>query len=1523
MVHEPITSTSPQKPAARGQALVEYALILVLVVMALVAAVAATGPALGNVFSNTVFNLVGITGTPQDLYAKGGPTAFWLTVTWVAGNTPNAREFPQSPPKPATATATNGPSPTPTMMTPSATPTSTATEKPTSTATDTGFDVPYIDPIDQPVWWRVDSSAYLGGADWLGQYYPNTGLTGTPDRILYNQQIDPAYRFNVNFNWGTESPLDGWSTSDYSIRYTRQIEVFGPNPLALNFTLDSGGGSRLKIDGVTAIDYWSSHNSGSPKTFSQTLSVGTHTLVVEYYDPLNYNSSSVSLAISANKSNVAADTNKSGGVATCPWTQINGTQPNTVSFAWKENLASVTNGFPQNMRCNLELRGYVDLNGVANPTMSFWDVWDFGGTTDTSVKLQLAQYAPYNADLSGGPNWAAGTTYTLHTAGKNYAWTRNEFAIPAALLNKQVTWRFVMDSGAATSVRRWYLDDIRLAAGTTPKTFGVCTVNKYNCGNFWDLDNTGQKQDFVTSGRWDLTNKVAASNDSGGPSMGWDISSIGTAGPSGKYVPSGSDAGSPVATDSRVHYIAFNGQVDLRSIAGDGSGGTPDWESDLGFPILSFYQAYGLERGDSIEVQYTRDADTPGTPANWVRVGTSAIKSVSTTGSAISDSMKRFELQLKDIPFWNTQTFRLRFALLVNSSNESTGWYIDNIAIEREGLLKFSDYPFCDDTENGADQWLMGGQWGIATTSGAFQTGNSFSDSPAGDYVNGQVTAMALRYPIDFNNDTPENLTNWGGNHSCFDGSTTFGKALRPVMSFWHWRKLAANETFRIELYRSAHPSTAGNPYTTTAVAPIAVWTYSYNSGNANQIVWEREELDMRAAVEKATGTTWAALTATTGAGADKYDDDFYLQIEFDSTSNSSVSDGIYIDNIVMTEYSESSFKLWDTSKNYTAKTGAPVAGTGNGTNWVDNIDDPDDWYNRWTTGGTWTAVTWDSRSGITSMHDGDTSGQKYLHQSFNVLEMNKILDLRGTLNTDLPTMYFWNHYNINSGDAISVDIAVQDETEMTTVPPPRNLMGYDYQYLWGSATSYAGGANSWGGASSWQSIWGKGQNSRNEAWHRVQIDLRNYVGKRIKVRFVLNALANSGVGLGWWIDDVQFVFRTNNVFTMGFTDKSQNMQNWVGEGNWGLAPDQWRGSGGGPADLGTSPWNVFWFDCITWIKNPTKTSAQFISSYLNQDSCSTSNWGTFFDNVTRTVAGTNTWIDSRTSATQLVAGLHFIKEFTDVINYAFRTDGRPGTASNTWYDGYGARFLRTINVTGGEYTFITTSDDGVRVRVETSTGAVPSGFPSSPYWNVINNWGTHSRYVNYQAVTLIPGSYQIIMEYFEGSGDAYAQLQVGTNKFSFSDSPKDGQGSTFPVVNSIPYSESSLILDGVLNLNTPAGYTAAQWKPRLEFYELFYFASNSYGAVEVSPDGGFTWTQTGLSDTSTCPATLPDSQCDPNTWGANNWTPQNGRDWMQRSHDLDNYINQNIGLRFKMHTDSSTQDGWWITDITLGNAGS
>ncbi len=52
---------------ARGQSLVEYALIASLVVLGIIAVLTVTGPAVGNVFSNTVYNMLGQTFDTQPM----------------------------------------------------------------------------------------------------------------------------------------------------------------------------------------------------------------------------------------------------------------------------------------------------------------------------------------------------------------------------------------------------------------------------------------------------------------------------------------------------------------------------------------------------------------------------------------------------------------------------------------------------------------------------------------------------------------------------------------------------------------------------------------------------------------------------------------------------------------------------------------------------------------------------------------------------------------------------------------------------------------------------------------------------------------------------------------------------------------------------------------------------------------------------------------------------------------------------------------------------------------------------------------------------------------------------------------------------------------------------------------------------------------------------------------------------------------------------------------------------------------
>jgi Flp pilus assembly pilin Flp len=79
----------------RGQALAEYALIAVLVVLAMVAILAVTDDAVGNVFSNTVYSLLEGTVEPRSTLA---PEAYWSQMTAVASYTPDVlnRDVPAS-----------------------------------------------------------------------------------------------------------------------------------------------------------------------------------------------------------------------------------------------------------------------------------------------------------------------------------------------------------------------------------------------------------------------------------------------------------------------------------------------------------------------------------------------------------------------------------------------------------------------------------------------------------------------------------------------------------------------------------------------------------------------------------------------------------------------------------------------------------------------------------------------------------------------------------------------------------------------------------------------------------------------------------------------------------------------------------------------------------------------------------------------------------------------------------------------------------------------------------------------------------------------------------------------------------------------------------------------------------------------------------------------------------------------------------------------------------------------------------
>jgi hypothetical protein len=256
-------------------------------------------------------------------------------------------------------------------------------------------------------------------------------------------------------------------------------------------------------------------------------------------------------------------------------------------------------------------------------------------------------------------------------------------------------------------------------------------------------------------------------------------------------------------------------------------------------------------------------------------------------------------------------------------------------------------------------------------------------------------------------------------------------------------------------------------------------------------------------------------------------------------------------------------------------------------------------------------------------------------------------------------------------------------------------------------------------------------------------------------------------------------------------------------------------------------------------------------------------------------------------------------------------------------------RWIRTISVQAGDYTFVTTSDDGVRVRYRPSGPETrwPANWNQPSIWNIIYNWSHHGRTVDIKIVSLDTGDYDIVVEWFEGAGGAVIIAQVGNNNFSFSDSPKASLGSE--AVPTINYGNSSLLLNGVLNLNRPTGVTEAQWRPILQYFMQYKLPNSSAIRAEISIDGGVTWTQQYLNTWDLKPLTCPTgvtcscpsgAGCDPSTAGASTQS-----DWQWRYHNLRAYANRPgnvnfIGLRFRLSTQNDAEDGVWITEIQVNN---
>lgn len=120
---------------------------------------------------------------------------------------------------------------------------------------------------------RADVSHEFG-TGWQVQWFNNTNLSGSPVRT------EPLAG-GINFNWGTSSPIPGVVNEDnFSARFS-SVQLF--NAGVYEFVVSSDDGVRVFIDGVLVLDRFVPRVLTTDR-FQFTLTAGTHSLVVEYFE---------------------------------------------------------------------------------------------------------------------------------------------------------------------------------------------------------------------------------------------------------------------------------------------------------------------------------------------------------------------------------------------------------------------------------------------------------------------------------------------------------------------------------------------------------------------------------------------------------------------------------------------------------------------------------------------------------------------------------------------------------------------------------------------------------------------------------------------------------------------------------------------------------------------------------------------------------------------------------------------------------------------------------------------------------------------------------------------------------------------------------------------------------------------------------------------------------------------------------------------------------------------------------------
>lgn len=434
-----------KRKTARGQSLVEYALIVVLVVAAIALAFALVPleNAISNVFDEAIAGVLNLTVTPRSTLNQ---TEFWRLVTEVASITPQTRIAATNtvpagaqPTFTPTRLPTNTPEPTVTGTPP--TPTNTPTQRPPATPSDQEFSYPFYDAGDRLGAWHVGFTNVINRtALWTVEYFNGPtdanwfpGIPASTEYLFWPQDIDQTWAGVPN---GSILNPDNWS-----VRYSATIPLENFN---YQIRLRSKSLARVIINGVTVAQI--TQDTGSLE----------RSVVTDYAGAVGTADVRIEMRDISGEASISVVFNRLADRGTCDW-RLSNVQPHSVPSQYADSIGS----YAVDSDCHLRLRGFISIPDTATPRLVFWERWAL--STQDATYVGIRDYDDPNA---------AWVWMTVNTgANSNMNWKRRVYNMMdfngTDWRGKRIEIAFRVESVDANVADGWYIDDIAIENDTT------------------------------------------------------------------------------------------------------------------------------------------------------------------------------------------------------------------------------------------------------------------------------------------------------------------------------------------------------------------------------------------------------------------------------------------------------------------------------------------------------------------------------------------------------------------------------------------------------------------------------------------------------------------------------------------------------------------------------------------------------------------------------------------------------------------------------------------------------------------------------------------------------------------------------------------------------------------------------------------------------------------------------------------------------------------------------------------------